>query len=247
MSDIRKVVKEKYGQAALRVVEARDSGCGPSCCSGGAAAVPGAVDPITVNLYDAVQTEGLPAEAVLASPDALPVGEILRAVTPVESELLRILLLVPSAQLRAADELAPNALPSTVARELYRAVVLMRAPDDHGVHPPFDRERLLGSLDDETRALALALYAQSGPDPRDLPEHRVHYAIESCLLGLEADRIEERSEWNLAQQAEAERNGDAAEMQRLLAQERQINEERRSLDRRRDQARLLTRPMGTRP
>jgi DNA primase len=187
------------------------------------------------------------AEAVLASPDALPIGEILRSVTPVEVELLRVLLLVPSAQLRAADELAPDGLPSTVARELYRAIVLMRAPNDQGVHPPFDREQLLKSLDDETRALALALYAQTGPDPRDLSEQRVHYAIDSCLLGLEADRIEERSEWNLAQQAEAERNGDTAEMQRLLAQERQINEERRSLDRRRDQARLLTRSTAVRP
>ena len=67
MSDIKKVVQERYGQAALRVVAIGDSGCGPSCCSGGAAAVPGAVDPITVNLYDAAQTDGLPAEAVLAS------------------------------------------------------------------------------------------------------------------------------------------------------------------------------------
>jgi len=67
MSDIKKVVQERYGQAALRVVTTGGSGCGPSCCSGGAAAVPGAVDPITVNLYDAAQTDGLPAEAVLAS------------------------------------------------------------------------------------------------------------------------------------------------------------------------------------
>ena len=67
MADIKDVVKEKYGQAALRVI-ASESGCGPSCCGGGAAAsVPGAVDPITVNLYDEAQTKGLPAEAVLAS------------------------------------------------------------------------------------------------------------------------------------------------------------------------------------
>ena len=66
MADIKGVVKERYGRAALRVTSA-DACCGPSCCSGGAAAVPGAVDPITVNLYDAAQTEGLPAEAVLAS------------------------------------------------------------------------------------------------------------------------------------------------------------------------------------
>jgi SAM-dependent methyltransferase len=67
MSDIKKVVQEKYGQAALRVVASGDGCCGPSCCSGGAAGAPGAVDPITVNLYDAAQTDGLPAEAVLAS------------------------------------------------------------------------------------------------------------------------------------------------------------------------------------
>jgi SAM-dependent methyltransferase len=66
MADIKNIVKEKYGQAALRVT-ASESGCGPSCCNGGAATVPGAVDPITVNLYDAAQTAGLPAEAVLAS------------------------------------------------------------------------------------------------------------------------------------------------------------------------------------
>ena len=67
------------------------------------------------------------AEAVLASPDALPVGDILRAVTPVEAELLRLLLLVPEQQLRVAEELGPDQLPSTLARELFRAIVLQRA------------------------------------------------------------------------------------------------------------------------
>jgi len=65
MADIKNIVKEKYGQAALRVTA--EPCCGPSCCSGGAATVPGAVDPVTVNLYDEAQTAGLPAEAVLAS------------------------------------------------------------------------------------------------------------------------------------------------------------------------------------
>jgi arsenite methyltransferase len=65
MSDIKDVVKEKYGKAALRVASGADASCcGPtSCCS----SVPGAVDPVTVNLYDREQTRGLPAEAVLAS------------------------------------------------------------------------------------------------------------------------------------------------------------------------------------
>src|SRR5580692_9887582 len=58
--DIREVVKEKYGQAALRV----HSG-GSSCC-GASAAIEGC-DPITSNLYDVSQTGALPEEAILAS------------------------------------------------------------------------------------------------------------------------------------------------------------------------------------
>jgi SAM-dependent methyltransferase len=59
--EIKEVVKEKYGQAALRV----QSG-GSSCCGAGAA-LDGCCDPITSNLYDASQTGALPEEAVLAS------------------------------------------------------------------------------------------------------------------------------------------------------------------------------------
>ncbi len=59
-TDIKTIVKEKYGEAALRV----KSG-GSSCC--GATANCGCADPITSNLYDAAQTGQLPEEAVLAS------------------------------------------------------------------------------------------------------------------------------------------------------------------------------------
>ncbi|MBY0502942.1 MAG: arsenite methyltransferase [Bryobacteraceae bacterium] len=59
--EIRDVVKERYGQAALRVTTS-----GSSCC-GAASACGTDVDPITSNLYDEKQKEGLPAEAVLAS------------------------------------------------------------------------------------------------------------------------------------------------------------------------------------
>ncbi|HEX8433124.1 MAG TPA: arsenite methyltransferase [Longimicrobium sp.] len=58
---IRATVREKYGQAALRVV----AGGGNSCCGG--AEFNGSCDPITSDLYDAAQTSGLPEEAVLAS------------------------------------------------------------------------------------------------------------------------------------------------------------------------------------
>jgi arsenite methyltransferase len=55
------VVKEKYGQAALRV------NAGGSSCCGASAALDGCCDPITSNLYNAAQTGELPQEAVLAS------------------------------------------------------------------------------------------------------------------------------------------------------------------------------------
>jgi hypothetical protein len=60
-SDIKEVVKEKYGQAALRV----NSG-GSGCC--GATAPSGlARDPITANLYNDSEAQQIPEEALLAS------------------------------------------------------------------------------------------------------------------------------------------------------------------------------------
>jgi arsenite methyltransferase len=60
-ADIKTVVKEKYGQAALRV----KSG-GSSCC-GATAASDACCDPITSNLYDPSQAGQIPEEALLAS------------------------------------------------------------------------------------------------------------------------------------------------------------------------------------
>jgi ubiquinone/menaquinone biosynthesis C-methylase UbiE len=60
-TDVREVVKEKYGQAALRANEGGSSCCGssPSSCCG--------PDPITSNLYDASQADEIPPEALQAS------------------------------------------------------------------------------------------------------------------------------------------------------------------------------------
>jgi arsenite methyltransferase len=60
--EIKEMVKEKYGQAALRVRSGGSSCCGASanldgCC----------VDPITSHLYDAGETGQIPEDAVLAS------------------------------------------------------------------------------------------------------------------------------------------------------------------------------------
>ena len=60
-SSIREVVKEKYGQAALRV------NTGGSSCCGSAPASIGCSDPITSNLYDELQAGQIPEAALLAS------------------------------------------------------------------------------------------------------------------------------------------------------------------------------------
>lgn len=59
-SDIKEAVKQKYGEAALRVKSGSSS-----CC--GAAAATGCCDPITTNLYHASQAGQIPEEALLAS------------------------------------------------------------------------------------------------------------------------------------------------------------------------------------
>jgi DNA primase len=193
-----------------------------------------------------VEAGRITAESVTHSADALPVREILRSVTKGERDLLRLMLLLPEQQVRIADSLGPDQLPSTVARELYRALVLQRAPDDHGIHPPFDSAALLAALDDETAALARALYALDGPSPRDLDEDDVDYEIERLLLDLEEDRLEQRRDFTQEALGEAERDADRATIDRLVLELRQLNEARRSLDRRRDQTRYLTRQLAGR-
>jgi SAM-dependent methyltransferase len=57
--DIKEVVKEKYGQAALRVASGGSSCCGATASTG--------CDSITSNLYDAQQAGQIPEQALLAS------------------------------------------------------------------------------------------------------------------------------------------------------------------------------------
>jgi arsenite methyltransferase len=59
---VKEVVKEKYGEAALRVL----SGTGSACC-GSSPSSCASTDPVTMNLYDAVQQGELPDSAVQAS------------------------------------------------------------------------------------------------------------------------------------------------------------------------------------
>ena len=57
--NVRDSVKEKYADAALKVLDGQQGSCGPRGACG--------CDPVTENLYDASQTSGLPEGAVLAS------------------------------------------------------------------------------------------------------------------------------------------------------------------------------------
>jgi hypothetical protein len=180
------------------------------------------------------------AESVLASRDALPVTEILRGVLPQEAELLRLLLLVPDAQLRIVDAIGPDQLPNTVARELFRAIVIAREPNDEGVHPPFSLTALVQGLDPETAAVAQAVIAKANPNPRDLTEADLAYEIERLTIDLEDRALKERSEYLQSALAEAEQSGDRPAIDQLVRENQATNDQRKSLDRRRDQTRLIS-------
>lgn len=59
MEQTKDAIKQKYGEAALRVQNGETGGCGSAPCCGD--------DPITSNLYDAAAAAQIPAEALLAS------------------------------------------------------------------------------------------------------------------------------------------------------------------------------------
>jgi arsenite methyltransferase len=60
-ANIKEMVREKYGQAALR------AGAGGSSCCGAAPGKESSCDPITSNLYDPAQMEQVPEQALQAS------------------------------------------------------------------------------------------------------------------------------------------------------------------------------------
>ncbi len=84
----------------------------------------------------------------------------------------------------------------------------------------------------EVRALAQALVAVNRPRP----EAR---ELERLLIDIEQIRLRDRNDYNESALAEAERDSDSDAIDRLMLEKIQINEARLSLDRRRDQTRLL--------
>jgi arsenite methyltransferase len=64
VSEIREIVRERYGKAVKGVLEGKTSSC---CGSSAKAADLQRIDPITRDLYDDDETSGIPAEALIAS------------------------------------------------------------------------------------------------------------------------------------------------------------------------------------
>ncbi|MEO5704583.1 MAG: toprim domain-containing protein, partial [Candidatus Limnocylindrales bacterium] len=180
------------------------------------------------------------ADAVITSADSLPVSEILRGVLPQEAEFLRLLLLVPELQLRIVDAIGPDQLPSTVARELFRAVVLAREPNDEGVHPPFSLTALIQALDPETASLAQAVIARRDPNPRTLSEADLAYEVDRLTIDLEERSLDERADYISSALAEAEQAADRPAIDQLLRESQAMNDQRKSLHLRRNQTHLLT-------
>jgi DNA primase len=184
------------------------------------------------------------AASVLGSPDAFDPKAVLRAIDPVERDLLRFLLSVPETQEATAERLAPTDLPSQPARELWAAMLAVRED------PPYTTERVFARLaaDPETQALLVALLERrdEGTDAGTTDLRVASQGIEQCLLRLELDRLEERTRWTRLELGEAERANDRPAIERLMTQEQHHNETRKSLQRRMEQASLLSRPAAAR-
>ncbi len=184
------------------------------------------------------------ADSVMASPDAFDPRAILRAITPVERELLRFLLLAPELQEETAERLAPADLPSTPASELWSAVLAVRAAG------PYTSESVYARLDPETKALMAALLgatsvvAAGGGESRRPRAGQAEQGIEQCLLRLELDRLEDRERYTRIELGEAERAGDRAAIDRHMIEISHHNENRRVLHRRLEQASLLAKPVA---
>jgi arsenite methyltransferase len=63
--DVKTNIQERYGKAALSVMQGAKAGCGCGCDCG--TEPKEATDPITANLYEASQLEAIPQDAFLAS------------------------------------------------------------------------------------------------------------------------------------------------------------------------------------
>jgi DNA primase len=174
-------------------------------------------------------------DAVMSSPDALDPEAVARALEPVESTLLRLLLVHPELRPAMRDRLDPSDLITTPARELWRALAASEGP--------MDRNRFVEALEPTVGAVARTLYAAT--DPLPATQGSLEQAVEQCLLRLERRRLDERFEFERAELAEAEATGDHAARDRIALEIRSLESQRSDLDRRLAGASLLNRTRTT--
>lgn len=170
-------------------------------------------------------------EAILASPDALDPEAVARTLEPVESGLLRLLLLRPYLRELVAGRLKAEDFVTTPARELWR-----RLEDTPAAG--FDRAAFVETLDPTLAAVARTLFARTDPLPDD--DITLGQAVEQSLLSLERNRMSERLEFTRAELAEAEATADNETAARLLREVQELQAHRLELDHRRDETSLLS-------
>jgi hypothetical protein len=152
-----------------------------------------------------------------------------RTLKPVESALLRLLLVRPDLVPLTRSRLADTDLVTTPARELWRALVA--APQ------PFDRTAFLASLDPTLETVARTLFARSDPLPDT--EEGVNQALDQNLLTLQKTRLDDEVEFKRAEIAEAEASGAEADGDRLRREVLDLQRRRLELDRERATTSLL--------
>ncbi len=176
-------------------------------------------------------------DSVMATPDALDPQAVERALEPVESTLLRLLLLQPGMVGRLTGRLTPDMLVTTPARELWTALESKAAAASAPGGTAFDRRAFIDSLEPTMSAIAQTLYARTDP----LPERQedLELEMEQCLLSLERRRLWERIDYTRVALTEAQADGEHAVVERLLQESRALQEQRFALDRRTASTTLL--------
>ncbi|MBA2489692.1 MAG: DNA primase [Chloroflexi bacterium] len=162
-------------------------------------------------------------DAVMSSPDALDPQAVERALEPIESTLLRLVLIHPELVARLEGRLTAEMLVTTPARELWLAIVAGLGQDRR-----LDRTGFMASLEPTIGAIARTLFALSDP----LPERQEDLILEldQCLLRLDKRRLDERFDYQRGELAEVESAGDGAARERIHREIESLSRERRELD-----------------
>jgi DNA primase len=169
-------------------------------------------------------------EAVMASPGALDPKAVERALEPVESSLLRLLLTHPGLIAGVTGRLTPEMLSTTPARELLRALL--------GADAPFDRAAFLAGLEPTTETVARTLYSLTDPLPSS--EEALRQSLDQGLLTLERARLHEMLAFKQAELSEAEAAGDTVVRDRLRQDVLALQRQRLTLDRQSRDTSLLS-------